>query len=347
MTSIAFCVIEKPYMVWSADVRSDNRDFLTRLDAKLYYRVAQDIIERSSSDMPEASAEGPDADEEIDEQDRKDVSTLCRLMWHHGMETLVMLLGAYMQAPEAVHAYFLKCKTEDAIKVVGFLLREELPKYHRLRDGPFSLRRLLNGIHGCAPWAGAETANARLEGALRNMLHHYVDDKHRSEYNSIKHGLRANHGSFGLAVGIQEESGVPAPPEAMEMIASSQDSSTFDVVKPLANATNQQSRINFMVARTAVTWSLEKVLIELQLISILIHNTASALRIAGGAEPGAVTFHRVADEAVWESYDSLRDSPVPSATFASIIDAREVSLATEKTVFDSYKRKPSGKTARS
>jgi len=154
MASIPFCIIEKPYMIWAADVRADNEHFLTRLDADLYYRVAHNIIGAPQSDN-EANQAG--SDEDGDDQDRKDVSTLSRLLWHHGMETLVMLLGAYIQAPSAVHAYFLKSKTEDAVQMAGFLSRDECPKYHRLEGTPFSLINLLNGIHRRAGWQQHDT----------------------------------------------------------------------------------------------------------------------------------------------------------------------------------------------
>jgi len=172
------------------------------------------------------------------------------------------------------------------------------------------------------------------------MLSDYVDEKHRAEYNSIKHGLRASHGRFALAVGIQEVPGIPAPPEVMQLVGFSRDASFFEIVKPLSNATKQQSKINFMTEQVSVSWSLEKVLMELQLVSLLLHNTVSALRIAGGAPAGSVTFNKVADdEEFWEIYFKIGSSGVSTASFAPVIDARVTSLATEKEVFDSYKRR--------
>jgi len=340
MSSVPFCVVEKPYMVWGPDVPGDNSQFLTRMDANLYYRVAHDIIGKPDPEGGEDTATD-ESDGETD-QERKDVSTLSRLLWHHGMETLVMMLGAYVQAPGAAHAYFLKCKTEDAIELGGHLLREECPKYHRLSGAPFSLTSLLNGIHLCTGWPDRDAMIEHFKTALRNMLRDYVDENHRGEYNSIKHGLRAMHGHFGLAVGIEEIPGVAAPPDAMQMIGSSQDSSFFDVAKPLENATKQQSKINFLTGRTAVTWSLERVIMELQILSLLLHNTVSALRIVGGENAGTVKFNKIASSessAFWEFYSTLRNSPVPSASFAPVIDARQIPLATEKMVFDSYKRR--------
>ncbi len=79
--------------------------------------------------------------------------------------------------------------------------------------------------------------------------------------------LRAHHGRFALAVGIQEAPGIPAPPEAMKFIGGSRDASFFDVVKPLRHATRQASKINFKIEKVSVAWSLEKTLAELQPIS--------------------------------------------------------------------------------
>ena len=59
MSSIPFCVLEKPYMIWAADVRNDNEHFLTHIDANLYYRMAHNIIGAPQpSDEPEDAASG-------------------------------------------------------------------------------------------------------------------------------------------------------------------------------------------------------------------------------------------------------------------------------------------------
>lgn len=66
----------------------------------------------------------------------------------------------------------------------------------------------------------------------------------------------------------------------------------------------------------------------------------SALRIVGGAPTGSVTFNKVAeDEKFWELYFQIGSSGVPTASFAPVIDARHISLATDKQVFGSYKRR--------
>lgn len=333
MKSVPFCVVEKPYMVWGYDVEADNVHFLERVDAELYYRTAHNIIANEGAADFEASPAG----REDDDQDRKDVSSLSRLLWHHGMETLVMMLGALIQAPSAAHAYFLKCKTEDAAAMAGHLLREDRPKYNRLNHAPFTLVNLLNGIHLYAGWDDRDAIVERFARAFGSMLHAYASEQHRWEYNSIKHGLRASHGRFGLAVGVEELPGVPAPIEAMQMVGYSRDASFFDVAKPLRNATTQASKIHFRTEKVGVSWSLEKVVCELQLLSILLHNTVAALRIVAGAKPGSVTFNRIVEaDPFWEAYFSLHAGNVPHASIADEIDAKNARLPDKKHVFDSY-----------
>lgn len=248
MKSVPFCVLEKPFMVWGDDLARDNVQFLKRIDAALYYRTAHNLL--GGSNPSAADDQGTDEPDGEDES-RKDVSSLSRLLWHHGIETLVMMLGAYMQAPSAAHAYFLKCRTEDAISLARLLLDERRPRYSRLSDTPFTLLNLLNGVHVCAGWADRDVVVGRFARALRGMLRAYADEEHRWEYNSIKHGLRASHGSFGLAVGIQEAPGIMAPPEAMEMVGFSRDASFFDVAKPLRNTTRQASKSTSSPRRSA------------------------------------------------------------------------------------------------
>jgi hypothetical protein len=335
METVSFCVVEKPYMLWGHSLADDNARFLKRIDADLYYRTAHKLV--AEPDKGETCEDDPTYD---DDEGRKDISSLSRLMWHHGVETLVMLLGAYMQAPQAVMGYFLKCKTEDTVEIGQLLLTDEQPKYSHLAGAPFTLLNLLNGIHDCARWPGSDTAQVvdRFARALRNMLGAFTRQEHRWEYNSVKHGLRASHGRFSLAVGLQETAGVPAPAAAMHTIGSSRNASFFEVAKPLLNATKEQSKLHFTTGRVTVPWSLEKVLMELQLISLLIGNTVSALQIANGAAPNTIKFNKVAeDDEFWEEYFRQESGNVTTASFRLNVDANDLNLPGEETIRATYK----------
>jgi len=221
MDYVPFCVIEKPYSIWAPDIRADNDNFLKHLDARFYERMVQTIVTASNENRDKDQP-----DEELQTgQDRRDISTLARMLWHHGMETLVMLLGAYIQAPGAVHGYFVKSKTEDAVAIAGYLLREERPRYHRLNDVPFTLSALLLGVYQRAGCDAGDANLARFEEALRSMLSDYVRESHRAEYNSIKHGLRASHGNFSITIASDRSPKISSQAEEMQVIGSSRDAS--------------------------------------------------------------------------------------------------------------------------
>jgi hypothetical protein len=336
--SAPFCVIDRPFVVWSNDIERDNKGFLESVDSFFYIRAVHELIGADDDAALER-----DLDED---QTRKDVSSLARMLWHHGAETLVMLLGAYVQAPNAVHAYVLKCRTEDAIRIARFLLRGERPAYNRISDAPFTMLNLLRGIHRCAGWADLDDTVSKFERVLREILSGFADERHRWEYNSIKHGLRATHGRFALAVGIEETPGVPAPPENMRIVGYSRDASFFNVARSLTNSTKETSKVNFRIEKVTVAWPLEKLLCELQILSLLLNNILSALRVAAGAPPRTVTFDRPAEaDTWWDHYFRLPAGNVPTASMSIDFDARNVKLPGAKDVFASYRRKSSPRQA--
>ncbi|ESY35295.1 hypothetical protein X747_28735 [Mesorhizobium sp. LNJC384A00] len=196
----AFCVSERPFVVWSDDVTRDNRSFLESIDSGFYFRAAGLLMGSGSSES--------DTDDD-DDQTRKDVSSLARMLWHHGIETLVMLLGAYIQAPHAVHAYFQKCKTEDATWIARTILSGERPVYNKINDVPFTLSNLLMGLHLRAGWPDRDATVNKFEQVLAGILSDFAEEEHRWEYNSIKHGLRATHGRFALMAGPRRHMAFP------------------------------------------------------------------------------------------------------------------------------------------
>lgn len=333
MNPTPFCVLEKPFAVLDVNTAEKNKKFLADFDANFYYRAAHLIINDPSV------ADISDGLTDQSAQDRKDASTLARMLWHHGLETLIMLIGAYIQAPNAVHAYFLKCTNENCVSLAALLLGDKFPKYHRLQGSEFSLKSLLSGVHRYAGLAHHDVVIDRFQAALSSMLCDYVDERNRSEYNSIKHGLRASHGSFGLAFGLQNEPGVMAAADAMDMIASSQDATFFSKAKRLGNVTNQQARVNFGIEDIGVTWSLEKVLMDLQLLSILLNNAATSLRIVAGENASDVTFNSIAqsDQAeFWQRYSTVPSCDVPSIAFCIEQGEQQPKMMTDKDVFLSY-----------
>lgn len=308
--STPFYVLDEPYVFWSSDALRQNTDFLRNMDTDFYYRTTHRYYFDDDGNIA--------LDDESD--NRKPHSSLARLLWHHGLENLIMLLGAYVQAPHAVPGFYLKCRNEDVQRICTYLLAEEPPKAHALQRSDFKLRGLVSGMHVCANWTDKSETVDLFYRALSGMLQAYGRKDHRDEYNSVKHGLRASHGRFGLAIGIQEAPGIPAPADQMEMIGDSQDGSHFLVADPARVGSKREQRQHFSTRQASIGWSLEKVVCDLQLISILLSNLVSALRIAAGSQPGTVVFNRP-DEAEewWKQYFRFDEMPISNFSIGSDI----------------------------
>lgn len=321
-----FCVGEQPYVLWSTTIAADCREFLGSVDTDFYDRWVHLIS------LPPHVEIDPST-----ENRRPDDSSMVRLLWHHGMEMLLMLIGAFMQAPSAPHAYFVKCRSDDVVDLAELLATNTPLRYTRLKYESFSLTGLLTLIHESAPWVEGEQTIERFRLSLVDMMNDYIMPQARWEYNGIKHGLRARHGSFLLRVGREEVYGVPPPEEAFRTVGHSESSSTFQVPKALVGATKQDSRLNFSLDRVTVPWSLDKALCDLRIISMLANNVVSALKIVNGATIGTCRYLRIAEQEWWDFYQSVRHSGVKSSSIGAIIDA-PTELPKRQHVFQSYEK---------
>jgi hypothetical protein len=292
--SVAFRVIDRPFVLWSHDSQSENIKFLDSIDSDFYHRTVQNLFCDEKGNL-RIDADNSDA--------RKDVSSLARLIWNHGLETLVMLLGAYIQAPFAVHGFFLKCENKDCREIARYLLSGQIPESHCLTNPQFDFDAFVRGIHAGTIWANDEATMSNFARSLRGMLREYDRNDHRAEYNSIKHGLRARHGRFAVAFGLEDTPGVPAPEENITMLSDSMDGSHFFTIKTFPNVSKKIAREQFSVRHSSVGWSLEKTLLDIQIFSSWIGNVVSAIKIAMGALPKSVQFFRPdVDPAWWDSY---------------------------------------------
>jgi hypothetical protein len=69
-----------------------------------------------------------------------------------------------------------------------------------------------------------------------------VDGAFVSEYNSLKHGLRAGFGSFYMLIGPEAVPGEPAPAEAMRSLGSSEHGSSFFTPRAFVEHPKEKTR---------------------------------------------------------------------------------------------------------
>ncbi|GEM_PF-2562971 len=104
LTGYVFAVNRTPYCSWEWDLEERNLRFLESLDTGYYGYVADLCISELESDS------------------KLSASIVLRGAYHQAVETLVSLLGAYVQAPEAVPAWLTKASTLDLEEVAQLLL---------------------------------------------------------------------------------------------------------------------------------------------------------------------------------------------------------------------------------
>jgi hypothetical protein len=76
-----FIVNEEPYCIWEVNLANRNNEFLDSIDTK-YFDYILNV--------------------HLDSDDEKRAEIALRATLHHAMETMFLLLGAYIQAPNWV-----------------------------------------------------------------------------------------------------------------------------------------------------------------------------------------------------------------------------------------------------
>jgi hypothetical protein len=232
----------------------------------------------------------------------------------------------------------LKCRNEDCKAIAGYILGGSLPEDNCLSGPHFTMLGFVKGILKHAGWSDVEKTCDHFSGALTELLSQYAASETRNEYNSIKHGLRAHHGSFGIEFGIQSGPGLIAAPEDMESVGQSIDGSHFIAVKPIDGFSAKDNRQQFSVEQVSLSWSLEKTLTELQMFSSLIGNLITALKIVAGRRPSDLVYYRLAvPDEWWDGYFQIDRGSLVSSSMSSVILVQGKPPKAEKIASEFYR----------
>ena len=278
MQSSIFVVNEEPYCIWEVDLPGRNIEFLDGIDPEYFNYVLKVHTEA---------------------EDRKCASIALRTALHHAMETMFSLLGAYIQAPDCVHAWIAKCSNKDLRELVEKVgsLRNDL--FTKLNIDKVSWGNVADSVFRCyLPETEKNKKTAQLFASLWNRLaHEYTDNSHVDEYNSIKHGFRIRSGGFALAVGLEHEYSISPPPEEMKLVGKSEFGTTFFKIESIGEGKSNRS---LRSRRISLNWNIEKTILLLQLVSMSVINILSALKIANGVQPGTCKFLRPQEDSDFE-----------------------------------------------
>jgi len=273
-----FAVADKLFCCWDYDHGKRTLEFLDGLDPGYFATMAMLLGGQLESD------------------DSLAVSVTLRMHYVQAIEALLALLGATVQAPDAVPAWIASCSTGNLDKVA-----ERLGKRTSIltQGGPHRLSfiDLSEHVHRYAWTAetGGDSTAARFGRFWRRLAVDHLDDLVRAEYNALKHGHRVAAGGFSLAFGVEDTPGVPAPAEAMRSMGSSRYGTTFFRAERVGT-----TKHHIRTRRTSVNWSATAVVNRLLLISMSMSNVVAALRCHLGVDPSTVQFHRPEQSEVFD-----------------------------------------------
>lgn len=311
MQNTIFLVNEEPYCLWGFDLQERNDEFLKGLDADYF-----DYCLKAH----------------VDTEDEQRSSVALRITLHHSLETLFSLIGAYVQAPDCTYAWLTKCSTPDLRALVSRVDRGCLDIFTKLNISPVSWTNVAGAVFQTY-MPGTDKQRRTIElfsNAWARLAHDFQDQNHIDEYNSLKHGFRVRRGGFSLAVGIEPTYGVPPPNDKMHLVGESDFGTSFLKIESLG--TDKKNR-SIRARRTSVNWSIERVVLSLQLVHMSLNNVISALRIINGWKASECKFLRPEND---EDFDApWQYTPgVTSINFDHLIDEGNTIAITKQELLD-------------
>lgn len=257
MQTSIFLVNDEPYCLWALDLPAQSAEFLKGLDSDyfeycLHVHMAAEHEQRASIAI--------------------------RTNFHHSLETLFSLIGAYVQAPDCPYAWIAKCTNTDLRAVVQRIGKGDSQLFTKLKNAPVTWSSIAHAVFDrYMPGTTRQTKTAELFASLwATLAHELTEQKQIDEYNALKHGFRVRRGGFGLTIGLEHEYGVSPPPDEMHLVGNSDFGATFFKLERIGTAKGNRS---VRSRRTSINWSIERLILLSQLAYFSINNVITALRI--------------------------------------------------------------------
>jgi hypothetical protein len=268
----------------------------------------------------------------LEADDEKRSSIALRTTLHHAIETLFLLLGAYIQAPDCAYAWIAKCSNKELRDLVSKVSGLRNTLFTKLNIEKVSWEEVSKSVFHCyQPETDQNKNTVKLFASFwRRLAHEYADQNHVDEYNSLKHGFRVRSGGFAVAIGLEHEYGVPPPEDEMQLIGQSDFGTSFFRIEPIENSKGDR---NLRSRRTSVNWKIEKVILLAQLVSMSINNVVSALKIVNGAKSGTCKFLRPQEDTDFDKPWQYTPG-VTSCNMDFVVDKRQILAVTRKELLD-------------
>jgi hypothetical protein len=277
-----FVVDERPFCVWDWDLQARTLSFLDGIDPNYFIYLA-DVYTGSS-----------------DGEQQQYAALAIRTMYAQALETLFAFLGAALQAPLCVPAWLAKYQNAALDSLIGKIGHWK-PVYSSLGYRALLWEEVSALIHTNLIFedkAKEQTIKREFAGLWARLAGDFLSDKAGREYNSIKHGFRVRPGGFSLALGIEEQPGIPAPPKKMRLIGKSNFGSNFLIPETIGTKTTDKH--HFRLKRYSLNWNPQDMLYGLRLIAMSLSNIIAYLKVTNGVDLEAVQFQWPIDAAIYQ-----------------------------------------------
>lgn len=276
-----FAVNETSYCVWDWDIKSVNTAFLESIDPKYFEYAAHTNVAN------------------LDSEQKQFAATAVRVAFYHALETFFALIFGALQAPDCVVGWVQKYQPAQLRKMIKQINSGLITFPYKLKISKLSWESISAHINLFSyPEEERTIETKQLFARLwRRFADEYLSEDSTLEYNSIKHGFRAKSGGFALAIGIEDQPGVPAPPEKMHLLGQSEFGNSFFRAEQILESKNDP---HLRIVPTSVNWNPVNTANATLLLSQSIGNIVSYLRIANGADPKTVRFSRPVESSAFD-----------------------------------------------
>src|SRR5450759_357676 len=256
-----FYVGRRPRALWDPELGEKKLQFLRGVDPSYYSHISQvhEPLLAGESKLQAAAA--------------------LRIAYSQGIETLMALACAAMQAPDCIMGWMMLYQNRELRHLVSSVSRgkgaDPVHPWYSPGSWDSFVHRMFGGVQ-CDDEVRADL-EAKFGRVFTRFASDFLDEKQQQQYNSLKHGARPRLGGFHMSFGPQPEAGVLAPPESMVSLGGSDFGSTFFTPERVG-----ENKLHLRPIEVSVNWVPENFVEGLLLLSMSITNVISFLKAQAG-----------------------------------------------------------------
>lgn len=239
-------VNDNPFVLWDKNIKEKNKEYLNSIDSE-YFDFILNLVEG--------------------QKDENRISLFLRTTFYHSLEMMFSLLLALVQSPLSAYAWIPKCTNNSLREIIKRINNQDNTLYC---EHPNIKSISWYSISSIIFYSKDEIIKNEFAYILEHLAKELIDEKNIDEYNSIKHGLRVQKGGFNISI-INEDN-----PSTKYKLGGSKYGTSWYKIKDLKKDKEDKSIFS---QKNHLNWSIERTVILIQVISTLIYNTTSALKV--------------------------------------------------------------------